>query len=91
MSEQQLFIAAVVALWGLLVLLIHKMLADAALAQQALVDYMDKALESCAKERGVYMGLMQGILQEMSENRKEHTTLSKEMYHRLEGLERKRE
>ena len=67
MTEQQLFIAAVIALWG-----------AAALLVRMLVGYMEKALESCSQERAVYLALMQGILEEISRNLQEHTVYSKQ-------------
>ena len=67
MSDQQLLIAAVAGLWGALIYL-----------ARLLVEHMDKALESCAQERTVILGLVEGIMREMSANIKEHTEYSKQ-------------
>ena len=88
MTEQQLFIAAITAVWGVLIWLMHKMMA-----------HMDKALESCAQERAAFLKqsedkdkafllLIEGKLQTLAErvhdgNRtlEVHTEFSKEHTH----------
>lgn len=68
-----MLVAAVVALWGALVVVAKMFLS-----------HMDRALDSCAQERATYLAMVQGILQEMSNQIQVHNAISDRIEHKVD-------